>query len=523
MDPAANSALPPDASPKEQVIGTDGRLREKLVLQIRELLEAGQLEAALTRFNQLHPADQGAVLVELALEGRKGELLDKLPPDVAAEVLEHLDPEEAVEVSEGVAPPVLSRILDETSPDVAADILQELPEERSREVLRGMHGTDQVTSLLEHPEDSAGGVMIPGYPALPESVSAGNALDRIRLLSAEDQVVHTLFVVNQQQKVIGSLNVTQLALARPSALVGELADREVISVREDTDQEECARLMQRYNLGRLPVVDAEGRLKGVIVAEDIVDVMAEEATEDMYRMAGLLGERVFGPLTASLRSRLPWLFLNVATVFLAAWVIGLFETTIGRLVVLAAFLPVVAGQGGIGGTQAVTLVVRSMALAGAPAPGHAPAGAGTGAWPDKWRVIGVGRRTAGSRLARHSHAGHCCRDSHAGQHAGSGSDRSGRAAADAASGPGPGGILRHICDHLHRRGRLHHVIRLGHAVPAFAYVRSRPLSGRGVRRPARLNQVASPLQVKYHWDGWPGQQGAGEWSKSPSHCPTMLR
>lgn len=332
---------------------------------MRELLAAGRREEALVRFNQLHPADQGEVLGQLAQESRR-EFFAGLAPDAAAEVLEHLEPDEAVAVSAGLATPLLSRILDEASPDVAADILQELPEGRSQAVLRGMLESSDVVSLLQHAQDTAGGVMIPGYPTLLEDITAGNGLDQLRILATDDQAADTLFVVDRQQRLVGTLGVTRLALARTSATVGELADREVISVREDVDQEECARLMQRYNLSHLPVVDGEGRLQGVIVAEDMVDVVAEEATEDMYRMAGIGGERVLGPLMDSLRSRLPWLFLNVATVFLAAWVIGLFESTIGQLVVLAAFLPVVAGQGGIGGTQVLTLVVRSMALGEVP-------------------------------------------------------------------------------------------------------------------------------------------------------------
>jgi magnesium transporter len=146
----------------------------------------------------------------------------------------------------------------------------------------------------------------------------------------------------------------------------DITDRDVIAVGAETDQEECARLMERYDLGQLPVVDQDGRLIGVIRGEDVVDVIEEEATEDMYKIAGMAGERLPGRLGNSLRRRLPWLFLNLATAFLAAVVISLFEPTIARVVTLAFFLPVVAGQGGIGGTQTVTLVVRSMAMGEVP-------------------------------------------------------------------------------------------------------------------------------------------------------------
>ena len=143
-------------------------------------------------------------------------------------------------------------------------------------------------------------------------------------------------------------------------------NRDINSVTAETDQEECAKVMQRYNLDLLPVLDSEGRLSGVIMDDDLVDVVVEEATEDMFRIASVGGERIAGPLTNSLRSRLPWLYINLATAFLAAVMVSLFETTITRVVALAVFLPVVASQGGIGGTQTVTLVVRSMALGEVP-------------------------------------------------------------------------------------------------------------------------------------------------------------
>ncbi|MEE9261320.1 MAG: magnesium transporter, partial [Dehalococcoidia bacterium] len=151
-------------------------------------------------------------------------------------------------------------------------------------------------------------------------------------------------------------------LARPSAIISDIMDRDVISVPVGTDQEESARLMDRYNLNYLPVIEQGQKLVGLILVEDVVDVLQEEATEDMYRISGLGRERLFGPLKSSVARRLPWLFVNLGTTVLAALVISLFESTIEGLVILAVFLPMVAGQGGIGGTQTLTLVVRGMAL-----------------------------------------------------------------------------------------------------------------------------------------------------------------
>ena len=264
----------------------------------------------------------------------------------------------------------LSQILDEASPDVAADILRLLPRERSQETLAAMQAALEVVPLLGYPDDTAGGLMTPDYPVVREVTTTGNALDQLRLLGAATENLSSVLVIDQNSTLVGSLSVTRLALARPNTVVGEIANPDYISTHLDTDQEECARLMERYNLSQLPVVDGRGRLMGVILSEDMVDVVEEEATEDMYRIASVAGERVFGPLSNSFRRRLPWLYLNLGTALLAAAVVSLFEDTIRQVVALAVFLPVVAGQGGIGGTQTVTLVVRSMAL------GEVPGGLG---------------------------------------------------------------------------------------------------------------------------------------------------
>ena len=336
-------------------------LLKALAQETKSLLERGQAEAALAFFRQMHPADQGDVLMELGAKSRQPLLAELVPAEVG-EILEHVEPEEALQLIQGLDIGSLCRILDETRADVAADILNDLPLEQSQEILGGMRDAEDVISLLEHADDTAGGLMVPHYPVVREASSAGNALDRLRLLGHEAEEISTLLVVDDEQKLVGLLSVTRLALARPNSAVADLAQREFISVLTDTDQEESARLMERYNLNELPVVDRDGHLRGVILAQDMVDVVEEEATEDMYRMAGVAGERVFGPLTNSLRNRLPWLYMNLATAFLAALVVSVFESTIAKVVILAVFLPVVAGQGGISGTQTVTLVVRSMAL-----------------------------------------------------------------------------------------------------------------------------------------------------------------
>ncbi len=356
--------IPSDTQPEVLTRSSEERVRE-FVLEIRQLAEAEDWEMALAHLRRLHPVDQGETLTSLT-ENLRLRLLDTLGPGETAEILEEAEPLAAVRICQELPAGKLAQILDQTSPDSAADILQLCPEERMEATLQQMADAEEVLSLLQYRKDTAGGLMTLDYPVIKETVTTPNALDQLRLMGLEAEKINSVLVVDDQDRLVGSLSIIRLALARSTAVVGDIADHDIISLDANTDQEECVRLMERYNLIQLPVVDEDKRLTGVILAEDMVDVVEEEATEDMYRMASVAGERVMGSLRNSLRRRLPWLYINLATVLFASLMISLFESTIARVVSLAVFLPVVAGQGGIGGTQTVTLVVRSMALGEVP-------------------------------------------------------------------------------------------------------------------------------------------------------------
>ncbi len=366
MDQQTN--IGPEAQPETRP-EAQSQSREDLVpaivVNIRQLFEEASSDEVLARFRQVHPVDQGEALSSLSEDIRRL-LLESLATAETADILEELEPQEAIEIFKGLGDQELAGVLDQTSRDVSADLLQLLPEERQEAILELMADPQEVVTLLQYRQDTAGGLMTLDYPVVREAISTPNAIDQLRLLGPEAENINSILVVDDENRLVGSLSITRLALARPSTIIGDITDREIISVIADTDQEECVRLMERYNLIQLPVVDQEGKLTGVILAEDMVDVVEEEATEDMYRMASVAGERVMGPLGNSLRRRLPWLYINLGTALFAGLMISFFETTITKVVALAIFLPVVAGQGGIGGTQTVTLVVRSMALGDVP-------------------------------------------------------------------------------------------------------------------------------------------------------------
>ncbi len=228
------------ADPRER---SRGGSVDALTREMNELMKGGDQQPALFFFRRIHPVDQSEVLVELSREHRQS-LLEALPAESTAAILEHLDEQELLEVCRDITTPGLATILDQTSPDVAADILNDLPTETSREILGSMRDPREIVPLLQHRHDSAGGLMTPDYPVvLLVGTTAANALD------GED-------------KLMGTLSITRLALARPNRVVGELTDHDFIAVRPETDQEESARLMERYNLNQLPVVNEEDQLIG---------------------------------------------------------------------------------------------------------------------------------------------------------------------------------------------------------------------------------------------------------------------
>ena len=357
MQPPQDST-DPIVEPDSPQVDDDG---QDLAERFRGLIAEDQPQLAVAVLSQMYPADQGLCLTELG-RSQKNEALSLLSLEHTTHILDHLSPMEAAQLSDGVDTVTLSAILDASSPDVAADVLRYLPRQQSEQVQAIMSRLEAVLPLLQYPASSAGSLMTTEYPQVNINASAASALDIVRLRGAAAEHIGAVLLVDAHQHLAGSVSIVRLALARPDTIVSQIADIQIHSVAPLTDQEECARLMERYSLHYIPVAEPEGRLLGVILVEDLVDVAVEEATEDMYNMAGIPGERVAGPLGASILHRLPWLYINLGTAFVAALVISAFESTITRVVALAVFLPVVAGQGGVGGTQTLTLVVRSMAL-----------------------------------------------------------------------------------------------------------------------------------------------------------------
>jgi magnesium transporter len=330
--------------------------------QIRNALDRDDVAGAIHLLEQLKPPDKVEVFDELDVEDQ-AELLPRLAPDTSADLMAELDTEDQADIAERIDDQSLSRILDEMEPDDAADVIGDLPMPRQQQVLAGMTEADDVRPLLIHPDESAGGLMTTSFLTLRPGMTAQAAIDAVRQWNPDAGIVYYLFVVDRDRKLVGVLSLRQLITAPPTRLIGDIMNRDVISVPAGTDQEECANLIQRHNLLALPVVDSNNVLLGIITVDDLVDVIAEEATEDVYRLGGVPDEEYpFSPVSFSLRRRLPWLYINLLTAFLAAWVVSLFESTIAQVAILAALQSIVAGQGGNAATQTITIMVRGLAL-----------------------------------------------------------------------------------------------------------------------------------------------------------------
>ncbi|HEY8490235.1 MAG TPA: magnesium transporter [Dehalococcoidia bacterium] len=329
---------------------------------LEERVRQGETDAALAELAVLHPADQAEALAGLPPEWRVPLILRMDPPSLGA-VLTHLDGEDRAAVVEELPLKKLSQVLDSVDDDVAADILHTLQPEEAARVLATMTGAADVAPLLAHKDESAGGRMTRGFVALRADMTVDEAITYLRLVKPDTEEAYYLYVVDAEGRLEGVVSLRHLVVAPPRTPVSEVMSRDVVSVRAGTDQEECARLIRHYNLLALPVVDETDRLIGVVTIDDLLDVATEEATEDMYRIAGLdVQESVLSPVSTALRRRVPWLLINLMTAFLAALTVDAFEPTISRAAVLAAFMPIIAGHGGNTGTQAVTLVVRGIAL-----------------------------------------------------------------------------------------------------------------------------------------------------------------
>lgn len=319
----------------------------------------------LARLKDMHPSDIAEELEDLELPKIR-KVLRKFSDEQVAEIITELPQEIQTDLLENMRLDRVSEIIPEMYTDDAADALGNVSPERLQDIMGKLSDTDveEITNLLEYPEDTAGGIMRKEVNSVLTTMTLSEARESVRKDEDHDQdSAIYVYVVDENQKLQGVLRLRDLLFRDLRLKVSDVMISEVRSVSVNADQEEIANIFQKYNYLALPVVDDFGKLIGLVTSDDVIDVIQEEATEDMQRMVGLSGEEmVTTPWSRSVKNRLPWLLVNLGTAFLAAWVVSMFEDTLAKYAMLAAFLPIVGGMGGNAGAQTLTIVVRSLAL-----------------------------------------------------------------------------------------------------------------------------------------------------------------
>jgi magnesium transporter len=334
---------------------------------VRRLVRGGATARALNVLRKGRPADVAQVLHALSDLDRKAvfSALAQSETKLAAASLSELGSEEGVALLKTLAPPAIAHVLQELPSDDAALFVAELPDELREQLLDLMkvETSTDVQELLSFAEGTAGRIMTPDVFSLSEDLTVGESISAIQRASRDVELVYYLYVVDDRNHLVGVSSLRQLLLVPPTTPLKKIMSTDVISVRTETDQEEVAHVVEKYNLLGVPVVDEEHKLVGIVTVDDVLDVIREEATEDIYALSGVSSdEGVMGKPMRSVRLRLPWLLVNLATAILAASVIHAFEDTIQKVVVLASLQSIVAGMGGNAATQTLAVIVRGLAL-----------------------------------------------------------------------------------------------------------------------------------------------------------------
>ena len=335
-----------------------------LVESIKRLLRRGALSHLEKIVNKTHAADLSVVFRSLTFDQQhqlfnlirdteqKGILFSELDEDTFQDLVESIDDAELVAVFESMPN------------DDVADLIGRLPEDRSNVILDSMRKDEsrEVEGLLQYEDDTAGGIMVPDFVSLGEDITAREAIESLQKENLEVEMPFYLYVIDQYGKLVGVVSLRQLVVVPPSTPLKHFMTTDVFSVQTGMDQEEVAKIVARYDILAVPVVDESHCLVGIVTVDDVIDIFRKEATEDILKMAGVGEEFVeTKSIFKSTRLRLPWLFASCVGGLFAAFVIGKYEASLTQVAFLAAFIPVIMGMGGNIGTQSSTIVVRGLA------------------------------------------------------------------------------------------------------------------------------------------------------------------
>lgn len=334
------------------------------LLRIKTALEGDDAELQVV-LNDYH-ASEIAILFEKLPQEAKERIINILPTDIASEVISEMTEESHPEdLLVGLHPEKRSEIVEEMDYDVATDIISQLDKEDQQEILEDIDQEDatSIRALLNYHEDTAGGLMNSEVICVNINLDKKDALDEIIRQSEEMEEFYTIYVVDDHKTLQGILSIKDIIKARGEARVRDLVQTDFVYVKAELDQEEVAKLISQYNLTTIPVVDDQMKLLGRITVDDIIDVMEAENTEDILKISGVSeDEELSGNWRDAVKSRLPWLVINLGTAFLAASIIRNFDATVKNLAVISAYMTIIAGMGGNTATQALAVTVRRISL-----------------------------------------------------------------------------------------------------------------------------------------------------------------
>lgn len=332
---------------------------------LERLIAEGQELKILTLISRLHPDDIAALIDELE-EEQKTRLFRLLDVETAADVIMELDNISRDLIVGDIPEEKLTEIIDDMPSDDAADFIAELPEDQAQRVLSQMdqEKSEDVQRLLEYPDDSAGGIMQTELIALESTATVTQAIDYIRSRHEEVENLHNVYVLDEQSRLVGAVPLGDLLFAKGNTPLGDIMDKQVVAATADMDQEEVAALFRKYDPVSLPVVDADRHILGRVLVDDIIEVIEEEVSEDMFRMAGISEEEdvVYSGQTFKVcMTRLPWLVFNFFGTLLSGYFLWLYQSRLTDLLALLAFVPVICAMSGNIGVQSTSIVIRGLA------------------------------------------------------------------------------------------------------------------------------------------------------------------
>jgi len=358
----STSSTDPAPSVTRDGLGPSGLLEldASVVDDLVALLAEGQRGMVLNLVADLYPADVALLLRHLPREEAK-QLFRWLPPELASNTLAELEDTFRAGLLEDLSQPVLANLLDALDTDDAVDVLADLPDEIALQLLPDLEDTEDLTELLEYGEETAGGIMAREYVTVQPDWTLQEATEEVRRHADDVDEIYTAYVVDDSGVLVGVVSLKQLLLSPASVPVQDIMETDFISVSVEVDQEKIGEIVQRYDLLSVPVVDDDGRMLGRITIDDVVDVIRDEAAEDIQLMSGLTGEEETVDTAVQVsRGRLPWLIIGLVGSGMSGAVIGSFEGTLQQAVVLATFIPIVTAMGGNAAVQSAAIAVQGL-------------------------------------------------------------------------------------------------------------------------------------------------------------------